>query len=109
MPVYEYEAEDGSRITRDLPMNKAPRLGSKVKRGGKVYQRIPSVSVQRPLVEGDARFVCYTQRPEDVASPHRVTVGGVEFAAISSKRQIAETVARSDGRISYDRGWGKRP
>lgn len=103
---YEFEAADGTRIEVDLPMNKAPKLGSQVKRGGKVYRRVPSVP-QRPMIEADHRFICWSQHPDQVASDHRVTIEGTEFAAISSKKQIAETVARSDGEITYGDGWGK--
>ena len=104
--IYEFRTEAGERVELDYPIGRAPKIGSWVTRGGRRLRRVPSVGAA-PYVEPDRGFICFSQHPDDVASPHRVKVEGVEFAAVSSKRQIEETLARKGGEMRYGDGLGK--
>ena len=50
--IYLYRAEDGHEIEVDRPMNRAPCFGARIRRNGRVYQRVmtqPIVAVSQNI------------------------------------------------------------
>lgn len=50
--IYLYRAEDGHEIEVDRPMNRAPCFGARIRRNGRVYQRVmtqPMVAVSQNI------------------------------------------------------------
>ena len=52
--IYEYEADDGTRMDRDCPMTEAPPIGHEIEVEGKTFRRMP------PRLE--AGFICPPSR-----------------------------------------------
>lgn len=46
--IYEFEADDGERIERNMPMAEAPPLGSAIVVDGKTYRRVASLPPGSP-------------------------------------------------------------
>ena len=102
MTVYDFkDVETGEVVGVEFPMGKAPRIGARVRRGGRELRRIPSRPPGKPPV-ADYRFIAWSQNPDECKGvEHRVKVGGLEFAAFTSRREVERFESANEGRIRY--------
>ncbi len=54
--IYVFRAVDGEEIEVDRPVERAPKVGTWIQRGGKRYQRV--ITLARPIVK-EVRHVAY--------------------------------------------------
>lgn len=108
MPEYEFEAKDGERTSVFLPMSQAPKMGSKIRRDGKTFVRIPSV-LAAPRVSENVHVVNY-QLPawSPLASAYDTdgSLTGVPGRCLTtSMRDVDNICAKSEGK--YKNGYRK--
>jgi len=72
MPLYTFEAEDGSVIEEYAEMSEAPRVGATIERDGKVYTRVYDYGrTTTVLVEPDWAHTVYQAGPAEAAEWRR--------------------------------------
>lgn len=104
MTVYEYQSDDGEVIERELPMTRAPKIGSRLVKAGKVFYRLPPKV--RTRVEGDHHFASHSLPLNWPYAPRHDKLGRPLFA---NKREVDEAVSRGNHEgedVAYDHGGG---
>ena len=108
MPEYEFESKDGERVSVFLPISQAPKMGSRIKRDGKTFVRIPSL-LARPRVAEDVHVVNYqlpAWSPLASAYDKDGSLTGVPGRCLTtSMRDVDNICAKSEGK--YKNGYRK--
>ncbi len=102
MPLYQFESKHGNMIEEFFYMKDAPKIGSRIRRQGRVYSRVPND--YNCIAIADRNFVS-KQLPLNYKH-HRGEFDKSGRPVFTSKQDIIETVACSrdndEGAGSYD-------
>lgn len=102
MPEYVYRAEDGEEVSRIVPMSRAPKIGAKLNRNGKVFRRVAQLG-PGPGICRETRHVAYSlpRKWQWPAIPHdKFDERG--RAVFESKRDIEAFQAKVKDRPGYE-------
>lgn len=99
MPVYEFESKGGERLEEYFPIELAPRIGDRIRRGRRWYTRIPSGAPQ--AIQKNYVHVSFSHPLWHPDAPHHDKEGR---AAFQTKREVMEFQARTAG-TNYGMKW----
>jgi hypothetical protein len=97
MPLYSFTSTSGEDSSFFFTMDGAPRIGQSIERKGKLWVRVPDLP--QACVQKDTHFVAHSLPRNAPGAKHYTSSGKPAF---SSKKEVGEFVARSEGDWVYD-------
>ena len=97
MPRYSFTGDSGEEAEFYYTMDAAPRIGEIITRKGRRWVRMPDLP--QACVQKDTHFVSHSLPRKAPGAKHYTKDGKPAF---SSKKEVGEFVARSEGDWVYD-------
>jgi len=97
MPLYTFSGPKGKEDTFFFTMDNAPRIGSVIERKGTYWVRMPDIP--NACVRKDTHFVSNALPRNAPGAKHYTDDGKPAF---STKSEVGEFIARSEGDWVYD-------